>query len=242
MGAELEKVGSAKVAILAEETFPPGHVSVIIRGLSVLVGIGGVGFAVAFPLGARPGVVVLAGMWILLLLMLRRDLPIMREAGSRSRLAAWLAVATIPTLWFMSRVPVAGLFAALEEIGKGIEEFLILLPWLLLILGVPALVVLLLGAGGLAGAFAVFKVGEKAVNGLSGAQLRRTLHMRGYYWITQSDAERLLKEAGRAAFHLPDHDHVGTLPGYREGNVQCLVRIVKLLEQREAEKNYRLVF
>src|SRR5690606_26504151 len=141
---------------------------------------------VTFPLGARPGTVVIAAAWILLLSFLKRVLPMTTEKGSRLRLAAWLSVATIPTVWFIAQIPFGDMMLDSGQLADDAEMLILALLLLLIFVGLPILGLFLAAGGVVFGIFAVFKTGEKAVYGLSGSQLKRTLHARGYGWITHS--------------------------------------------------------
>lgn len=69
-------------------------------------------------------------------------------------------------------------------------------------------------------------VGASAV--VRGATLKRTLHARGYQWLTGQQSRELWKLCGERAFSLPHWDEVGTLPGVHEGDVASLADAMKM--------------
>lgn len=187
---------------------------------------------VSYPSRYFVGCAAIAALWVLYVATMRRVGQELQDQTPLLGMWLWCAVALVPTLLLVTGPNLSGLIDSNETATLLFKGLPLLCFFTLAIFVLPVVLPLLLTllvAG--TGAALTYKAGTLAVRGVLEVKLKQELHDKGYHWVTLLDAEYIVRKTGRAAFRLPHCDHIGTLPGYREGSAESLLPIIELLRK-----------
>jgi len=78
----------------------------------------------------------------------------------------------------------------------------------------------------------VFVVGLAILSSWMAIRNSRIFHIlkeRGYTWVGYRESARLLYAVGRRAYLIPRAEEMALIPGYEEGNIKSVIRIMERL-------------
>jgi hypothetical protein len=56
-------------------------------------------------------------------------------------------------------------------------------------------------------------------------------HSKGYFWINPADTIEIRKALKNRTYNIPPRDEIATLPGYKDGDIDALIRWAQLREK-----------